>query len=289
MKIKERIYPYPVIKEPEADYTDYQQATFNFSVQVVDSGVSGYKLIVDINDESVPDKLLPERGITKVKYGVQVESLMNKYRTFISSDAPHFEMELDGANYIGRVEINAYIYATEHINVSFDNNVDGNAAFYDGVVSFPKGAIIAVSRPTKQIIIKSDGLNRENPVRIVRDDNVEGVRYDVNNSNIEIRLNKENHDIYSRYAKDPMMKQFVTNAIVVPAVARAVSALAEGEVDEDSDWGEFFVNKFAENGIDLSDVGEQVSLEEATEILLNNPTDKMFKKLQEYGDNGTRR
>jgi hypothetical protein len=289
MKIKERIYPYPVIKEPEADYTDYQQAIFNFDVQVVESGVSGYKLIVSINDEGVPDKLLPERAITKVKYGVQIESLMNKYRTFISADTPRFEVELDGAHFIGRVEINAYIYATEQIEVSFDSGVDGNAAFYDGLVLFPKGAIIAVSRPTKQIFIKSDGLNRENPVRIVRDDNVAGVRYEINNSNIEIRLNKENHDIYSRYAKDPMMKQFVTNAIVVPAVARAVDSLVGGEVDEDSDWGEFFVNKLAENGIDLSDVGEQVSLEEATEILLNKPTDKMFKKLQEYGDNGTRR
>ncbi|MGG7601128.1 hypothetical protein [Weissella cibaria] len=289
MKIKERIYPYPVVKEETADYKDYKQATFDFTIDAREIGNGEFKLNLEILPKSITYKLLPGEDNPNIKYGFQIDSLMNKYRKFISSDSPKLEFILDGANFIGRVEVNAYIYTTERIEVNLDDSTDGNEAFYNGIVEFPKGAIIAVARPTRQLIIKSDGVSRENPVRIVRDDSVFGISYDINNTNIEVRLNKENHEIYSRYAKDPLMKQFVTNAIVVPAVSKAIWALAEGQIDqENSEWANFFVERLNEEQIDLADIGESVSLEEATEVLLNNPTTKMFKKLQEYGENGIR-
>lgn len=287
MKIKERIYPYPVIKETDADYKDFQRATFDFSLEPLDE--KGEQLRLTIHPDNVPEVLLPHEG-NKISYGVQIESLTNKNRVFLSQQEPMFDIFLNGNDYIGRIEINAYIYAAADLDVDFDQ-LDGEVdSFYDGPVTYYKGSIIAVSRPTKVVEVSANGKDIENPVRVVKDDNMqESIRYDINTTQILIHINSTNYTIYSRYGRDRTLKDFITNAIVVPAISKALLVMRDNEEDYlegQSPWANLFQNSLRNHGYEVSDVGgTAITLEAATQLVLNNPINKMFSKLKRYGEN----
>jgi len=282
MRIREKIYPYPVIKEEDADFQDYEKASFDFDIDINDNN----DLVIKVDTKNIPDKLIPGKTNDKIQYGYQIESIMNKNRKFFLSNDPEYLVQLDGANYTGKVEINAYIIAKEALSINFNSNEDGIDSFYNGMVNFPKGGIIAVALPTKAIQIESDGSTPENPIRIVKDETVDGIRYVINNSQIRICLNEVNHNIYSTYGKDKNMMEFIFNAIVVPAVSKAIELLADGEVSEDSDWGNQFREKLLNSNISLEEINNgSETLEEATQAVLNNPIDKMFTRLKDYGEN----
>lgn len=283
MKIKEKVYPYPVIKEKDADYQDYKNANFDFDIYV-DENTD--KLTIKINTENIPNKLIPGNGFNEIKYGYQLESTMNKNRKFYLSDKPELTIELNAADYIGNVEINAYIIANNALTVNFDSDNDNIDDFYDGPVQFPKGGIIAVARPTRAIDVGLDGSMPNNPIRIVKEDGLNGIRYTIDDSQIKIGLDEKNHEIYAKFGKDKQMLEFILNSVVTPAVSKAILELSKGEIGENSNWGENFKIKLLSNGMTLDGIADGTyTVEEATQVILNNPIDRMFKALKEYGEN----
>lgn len=283
MKIKEKTYPYPVIKEGDADYRDYEKASFDFDVSVNDDSK---ELNIKIHTENIPDKLIPGKVTTDIKYGYQIESTFNKNRQFYLSDDSEYSIELNAEQYIRNVEINAYIIASKAIKINFDSKVDKVDKFYDGEITFPKGGIIAVSRPTKVINVKLDDGVPENPIRIVKNNTINSIRYTIDNSQIKIELNEKNHDIYARFGKDKRMLEFVFNSIVTPAVSKALLELSQGDINDDSNWGMNFKDKLEDNDVYLDDIKDnRVTVEEATQIILGSPINKMFDSLKEYGEN----
>lgn len=287
MKIKEKIYPYPVIKEKDADYKDYKKATFDFDILIDDKT---NQLTIKTRVDSIPKKLEPGKTNYPIEYGYQIESTMNKNRKFYMSKEPELSIQLNPSEYTGNVEINAYIIASENLEIDFNSRIDNVDDFYNGVVHFPKGGIIAVARPTKAIDVGLNGSMPNNPIRIVKDDSVEGIRYTIDNSQIKIGLSKKNHDIYVRFGKDKQITEFIFSSVVTPAVSKAILELSQeqktnGSINEDSDWKESFKNKLEANDVHLTDIGESITVEEATQIVLNNPIDKVFNDLNKYGEN----
>ena len=126
----------------------------------------------------------------------------------------------------------------------------------------------------------------ENRIRIVKNNTINSIRYTIDNSQIKIELNEKNHDIYARFGKDKRMLEFVFNSIVTPAVSKALLELSQGDINDDSNWGMNFKDKLEDNDVYLDDIKDnRVTVEEATQIILGSPINKMFDSLKEYGEN----
>ena len=288
MRISERMYPYPVIKEEDAYYKDFKKASFDFDV-AEEEEENRFFICVTIDSNSIPECLIPNEN-NNLSYGIQIESIKKKKRYFISNKkSPTFKIEIDGKNYTGKVEINAYIYVDSDVNINFDalnNDID---PFYQETVQYKKGNIIALSRPTRTIYVRSDGKNAENPIRVVKEKDLQdNIRYDIDNSQIKINLDERNYEIYSKYGNDPLMKNFVLNALVVPAVSQALLEMKNGNIDYldgNCQWANLFISILQNKNVEFSDVGESVSIENATQLVLGQPLEEMFEKLKNYGEN----
>lgn len=285
MRIKEKIYPYPVIKEPEADFLDYKDSNFDFDIELIESeSDSDYALKINCKNTNIPDKLLPNSN-NNIFYGYQVESVFNKNRFFKFSKENNIIISISSDDFINKVEINAFIFANEKLSIYLENQDGGVDDFYRGQVEFPKGGIIASARPTKTIFVNSDGLNKINPIRIKKDDTVKTIRFRPDNSFIEVSLNPEIYKIYNRYGFDRNYKIFIYNSIVVPAVNNALLFLSqdqsEGTIDIENGWARDFLSVLSESGYSIEDINSKISSEEATQIILKNPIVNMFKKLKD--------
>lgn len=290
MRIKERIYPYPVIKEQGADFQNYKKSYFEYQIELRDN-----KLLVNIDTGKMIDALKPNSS-NKISYGLQVESIKNKNRIFLSQKNPSFEVELSAKDFVDKVEINAFIYAEEEFSI--DSRLEGIdvTSFLEGVLHFPKGGIIAVSRPTRQLNVLTNGNSRENPIVVAKDESLDdkdeaGLRFDIDMTHIKICLNSKNHKIYTTYGKSSEMKYFILNAMVLPAVTKALRVMIENKDDylgeeSNSPWAMLFNEKLENRGISLEEVSEgKFDFETVAQFILKNPIDKMFKDLEKISEN----
>jgi hypothetical protein len=283
MKVKPRMYPYPVLGYFTEDYRD---SSFQTTLNVAPTK-SCY--IFDFKAEIINKEI---EGLIKSKqarYSVHVECATTYYRKMFNSNDESFSFSIPTGDLFGNVEICSFVTSAEDIddfsNCSFHPDYN-NASF-----KLKTGDVIAVDRDRNFFADKDmDPLKKIPSIfTVVLDHSRDAVPYEMDptGSKIKIKLNEENFNSYKALAINQNMHKTLASLFIWPALVSIIESLrhgnsGDGDMDEKR-WYRVIGDKLKSLNIDASDPNSFIDTSVViAHKLIGNPLSDSLKILENY-------
>ena len=275
MKIKYRLYPYPVLWDKNDDYK--KPSKFLAEVEAKEN-FKNIKLKINflLKDKEI-EKLIKEN---KAEYVIHIEAPSTYFRELISTRETEINYDLKDNDILGRLQISFFILAKEDIldykNSNFNEDYSGES------FNLKKGSIIAIADSYRFDIEKNDdNLEKVSSIfSICQKETVEqtGMTVDMNSDKIRIALNKPDYINYHQLSQNSNNINIINSVIIFPALIFIFEQLKKDFDDNDFDdykWFRALGNKeLLEN---------QLSIDLAQRIL-NYPVERAFNSLKDEND-----
>ena len=278
MRIKNRLYPYPVLRPTTGDYI---HSTFKCSI-TPDISESECKLQFDLicTNKTVLQMIAEDKAI----YAVHIECKYTYYRKLISSQKPKFSITIDSKQVDRSIEVCPVIIALDNINGYVNSDLDD---VYNGEnITIKKGNPIAIgNQATIDICNEKDPLKKlSSPFCILPyPDTPEQpakkyatVNYSDPNQ-IIIYLSEEDYAILSR-VQEAKNIDTIHAALYFSALIEVLDYMKTeaASVDQEKRWYIALNNKANEKG--LGDIkGNKLTAYELAQCLFGYPLSRWLK------------
>ncbi len=235
MDIKYKLYPYPVLAEFNDSYLGVEY-TVN-----VDILKDGFDIVLDIRAKLTDEMLLDYIAEGRATFLYHVECAQTGYREIFETDKNDYKIVIKGSRLAGDVHFCPFIVAKENIVNYYNPNFN---AFYSEPVSvIEQGCILAIARQKNWDIKKNlqDLMNTSSPFRILKNMDESQKHMVVSyegEERIMIRLTATDCGLYKAMAGNPVLRDILNSAIVVPALIYVLGQLQKVDPDElDANFG----------------------------------------------------
>ena len=278
MRIKNRLYPYPVLRQTTGDYL---HSTFKCNIDP-DITSEACKLHFELICTNKPILQMISEG--KASYAVHVECKYTYYRELIPSKDSIFTISIDSKKVDRAVEICPVIVADEDI-VGYSNS-DLDAVYTDEIIIIQAGYPLAIgNQSTIDICKEKDSLKKlSSPFCVLPyPDTPEqpAKKYaTVNYSDPDqliIYLSKEDHAILSRI-QEAKNVDTIHAALYFPALIEAIDYMKTdaSDVDQEKRWYSALNSKAVEKG--LGEIrGNKLTAFELAQSLFGFPLSRWLK------------
>jgi len=278
MRVKNKLYPYPLL----ADYkTDYVDARFdvNYSVK---SEFKQFLLNVDfsLTDEYI-QSLIEENQLT---YLVHVECPVTAYRKIFKTTERNVIIPINGNEVKNNVQVASFIVANAEIENFASPNF--NPLYQDYSFNFKKGETIAASQH-KNIEIISEYVDPQSVPSIITvvSSDIKVTDVDTDGSKIVILLPKELFNMYNTLA-NTQYQSTIVSAVILPALVEVLNSISllddEGREfhEENKLWFRVIENVLQESGFEIDDIGTKHTALFFAQNILQDPTAKGLKEIK---------
>lgn len=228
MKLKHRLFPYPVIGE---NYNDYKTSIFTGNLKY---NPAGNKLSIDVFLKTNNTEIIKSINEDKLIYAVHVECDQTSYRKVIMAKSNDISFSIEDSKVTGKIIISTFIIVNKDIR-NFQNN-DFDDDYYGVSFNFKRGNIIGIG---SQWVIETNKSKDElgklpSIFSILVDKNNKG-EFTVNllNANkIEILLSEKDYINYKKIAKIRQLEGVFHSMIVLPVLISVFDQMSIGGTSE---------------------------------------------------------
>lgn len=223
-------YPYPLLRETAEDF---QTAVFSGHMEVLREN-KGFRIVphFSVNNKQIQSYIKS----AVLSYAIQIQCRSTFFRTveYIKDNESLF---IPGGQVHELVEICPCIIVMQDIE---DYMVDDFVpAFKASSVKLFKGDVVGIGNTIRfRAYYKADEVKKANSVVTVRsDETAERISVDLNHTNIEVTLPKQQYEAYLHAGTSTIDQvTLLTGIVSVPVIAYALSQMTID--DEDSDFSE---------------------------------------------------
>ena len=277
MKIKNRLFPYPVLCMENDDYIESQ---FDVTCKI-DEGISDVVLNFDITLENDDLRFLIHKGYAQ--FAIHIECSKTVFRTMISTPSSKIQYSIPKSRVNGDIEVLALIVASKKINGYTSESLNED---YDELINFEKGSILAyVNLPEIRVFKNYEELVANDSFftivkRIAQDkEEVHPITYDIADNKIKILVDENVYDEYIKYRSNTNLEPVFHSLLVLPALVYMIDVLRVESVDryEQFFWYQKIKQSLKAQNLNFEDIleSEKSNVEIAQEMLLL-PINKAF-------------
>lgn len=279
MKLKNRLYPYPILSKFTDDYIGVQ---FNTIIKV-QSTKKSITISIDVElDEPVISALLKNKQCSIL---LHIECSSTCYREAIQFNEYHKDIVLNADKVNDSLEINVFIIANNDIS-NFKSEYFN--VFYNGIsFDIDKYNILAVG---DSIVINVD--KEYDVLKNIRsifsliplDGQQDFISYDYEEDIIKIFIPRQQFNYYKLISNAPAYTPIIHSLLIVPSLIEIFTMLSEQEeaweMYQDNRWFRAIKNAFKKNNIEFSeDSIHDFSIAENAQKLIDTPLIKSFDTL----------
>lgn len=284
MIVKDKYFPYPVIKEHKEDFINS-----DFKIQVGHKDDDEYIILdikFDLTNESIK-KLINE---DKAKFVLHLEEPTTLFREIYSFSNSQNEVVIPKDKIRMVVELSAFIVAVEDI---FEFKSDDLDIIYEDIpISFKKYNIIGISQSKKiEVDKESDEIKEVSSIfSVIPHEDADAIyKIKLGNERIIIEIPKEEYPIYNelsyryRLINDPN-NYILMSLIIMPSFVEVLTILKEGTDNyRNNQWYNPLIKAYDKKGINLEKEFESgdFSAYELTQIIFDKVLNNGLERLKE--------
>lgn len=278
MKIKNRLFPYPVLCMENDDYID---SSFEVTCSI-EERISDVVLNFDITLENDDLKFLIHKGFAE--FAIHLECSKTVFRTMVSTPSSKIQYSIPKSRVNGEIEVLALIVAAKKISGYRSESLNED---YDGEsINFEKGAILAYyNLPEIRIFKNYEELVANDSFftivkRISQDkEEIHPITYDIADNKIKILVDENVYDEYIKYRSNQNLESVFHSLLVLPALVYMIDVLRNETVEryEQFYWYQKIKQSLKAQNLNFEEIldGEKSNVEIAQEMLLL-PINKAF-------------
>ena len=282
MKLKNSLYPYPVLAQDRDDYnnTSYFRSEIHGRIEF-------NSLVISAKFKLQDDGLLKLIKNGSAAFALHIECSKTAYRNRFYTNNFDYEVRINLNDIQGDIEVLGIVIALKAIE-SY-NNLNLNNDYKDLNIRIEKANILAESGQTLlQLEDNFGGVEQESLFKVQKVKN-DKAWIDLNFSQDEyvlICINENEYKTYMSLAKGTF-KNTILSLVMLPVTIAVLNIMEKyGEEHEGKKWYKAIVGKLESNGIDLDNLnqaGEKSSLVIAQKIF-QNPIKKAFEEINNQSD-----
>lgn len=255
MRLKNSLYPYPVLGEERSDYE--KSSFYGF----VSNKVEFKNLVIDVefqlDDDEIKNLIL--RG--KAAFAIHIECSSTAYRQKIKTTKSNYHFEIPMEYLKGNIEIRTFIIALEKITDYTNPNF---SALYKGLeITVQKNNILADGGGSEITLSDNMSSYADNDylfkVQKLRDSSQKwfDVQY-TNNDYILICMSEDLCKVYQSLSKGKYRDSIIA-MIYVPVMMSVLNYMANcGDAEEEKNWYIAIVSLLEKNNISLDDFEDNI-------------------------------
>ncbi|MBO7122490.1 MAG: hypothetical protein J6V90_04320 [Treponema sp.] len=232
MKVRNKMYPYPVLSSYADDYVGSK-----FDVNASFS-MDGYDLKLDFSAELQNNQLMEllKNGSAIIVY--HIENPLAGFRNAYETDSLNHSIKIPIRRVKDRVEISSFIIAKKNISNYTNNSFNpdyGNGVSFD----IEKGCVLAVANPFELIVpkIQEELKDRNSFIAIIGTEDVSELQVNLDRTDkLVIYLPMETYKYYRHMSNNPAIKQVLVSAIIIPALIYTFEYLKNLAKDDDANF-----------------------------------------------------
>ncbi len=232
MKVRNKMYPYPVLSSYADDYVGSKfDVNSSFSMD-------GYDLKLDFTAELQNEHIMEllKEGSAIIVY--HIENSLAGFRNAYETDSLNHSIKIPIRRVKDKVEICSFIIAKKNIsnytNASFNPDY-GNGFSFD----IEKGCVLAVANPFELNVpkIQEELKDRNSFITIIGKENVSELQINLDlKEKLVIYLPMETHQYYRHMSNNPAIKQILVSSIIIPALIYTFEYLKNLAKDDDANF-----------------------------------------------------
>lgn len=283
MKIRYRIYPYPVLAKFTDDYID---SSFESDIKV---DKEGYNIRISFDSKVENDGIKKMIKAGECAYCYHVECPQTRFRAAYVTIDNTFKISLKDSTINGEVQICPFIVAMQDIDM-YENILFSNT--YKGFTfNIEKGCKLSVGTMTTAFIEKDreDFANVPSIFSIIK--NIEGkyLEVDINKDKIIISLPEEEFNNYKNLRYNYAMNPIIYSMIITPSLVYLIEKLKDCDQDyyeyENLRWFRALRKILLKFNVNIDDGGlENRESVELAQMLIDGPLCKAFNVLTYNGE-----
>ena len=265
MKLKNRAFPYPVIRPDDGISPDYVESTYSGTIEL-SSAAAHSESNPDLNQGTLKcthlcsnEDILKLIQEDKAKYAALVISNETFYRKLFMSKDKEQSASFRLDDLYGRVEIEPYIVVTE--SVEEFSSADLDAEYGDATFSLQPGDILAVGKTTIETV-EFEKTSIEALIRVRDgDERVQPEHYYIEPGDyyIYICMGKKFRKVFDWARSDSKYRPFLALSVYKDAVFHALWELANNEDGATQHWGRALQKRVDELGLTLGEDPTDIS------------------------------
>lgn len=278
MRIKYKLFPYPVLSLYSDDYKNN-----NFIViPEVEKNINEIKIkfILEMDDNDLIRMI--KSGLVEIVY--HIECAKTVYRKIFKTNKHNYDISINEKNLNGNVDICCFIIAKNQINDY--SNLNFNDDYNNSKFFIQRGSILAFyNLPRIEFIKNIEELEKMSSVFsiLMKNDNKEnGMHIELNRNKIQIWLEKNEFEKYRVFANSLNYQAILHSMLIFPALMYAFDMIMNDGEDEYYEYRWFkAIEKVLEgSNIILSKISiEKYTSYKLAQKILNMPLNRAFDNM----------
>lgn len=284
MKINNKYFPYPVIKE---DTEDYNKTTYKTEVLYKEDNDD---IILNINfllDNIEINNLINEK---KAEFVLHLEESLTMYREAFIFNESQVTVRVSKDRVRHKVELSSFIVSKDNLK-NFKSD-DLNIIYSDISINYSKFNIIGVGQSSEIIIEKeADEIKDVASIfQIVKSDEKKLIKIRLANERIYIDMPSEDYERYNqlthryRYLGKNNNHLILLSLVIIPSFVEALTIIKSDYKEyEDNLWYKPLVKAFSNKNVNIEEkfLESDFSAYELTQVIFDSVLNESIKRLDE--------
>lgn len=289
MRINDKYFPYPVIKE---DVEDFNTTTYKINIFYEES--DGNDLILKFEfvlDNEEIKELIKEK---KAKFIVHVEESVTMFREVFEFSETSGKINIPEDKVRHKIELSSFIVAKTELP-NFKSN-DLNMIYNNIEINYNKFNIIGISQSNEILIQKeSDEIKDVSSIfQIVKSEEERILKIRLANERIYIEMPNKDYERYNilthryRNINKNNSHLILLSLVIIPSFVEALSTIkTDYKAYQDAIWYNSLLKAFDKKNVDIEKMFETNDFNsyELTQIIFENVINDSIKILDEVGNN----
>lgn len=268
-------YPYPVLF---MNNEDYNNSAFNADIHIKESfGEVELQVVFHLDNQKI--KQLIDSG--ECVFSVHIECGQTSFREVFKTQNESITIAIPADKLRGKILIHSFILANKQIENYTNQKL---SEWYQGLpISFEKGNLLAIGNAIETTLYEDNEemLNLPSIISVTSSVKNEYMEVDMTQDLIVVSLPEYEYNQYTHNRKT-IFKDTILANVFVPALVQVFSNLNKEYDFEDSTWYQVLEKIFAENNINIEDVGtDSLPALQAAQMVLKKPIRRSFEEIEQ--------